>query len=1449
MFLRPLPLLAAGVLAVSVAGTKAETPGGDQPLRWVGDFEQAAVLAAGEYRPIVLVFSSPHCAWCKRLRSETLDDPMLKGLLGQYVLAEIDVTEDAATAMRFRVRGTPTTLILGSDGVPVDAFGGFISADDLRKRLNLGLNRQSDALTPESEQWLETLRGGDLSAAQWAAMIAGLSRQADKGALMRAVTDLDPMPKSVWVGLLGHPNLAVRAGVLDILERITGETHGYDPWQDDAIANTQALLRWRQWARGAETTPVGKLKLSPEEIRGVFADLVSEDQARASRARVLLKQAGPEWLPVLEEAWAAAEDLPPGARKRLQEARYYLLLSGLPAGNTERLTSGLVYGNLDLQMQSLTGMAVYGRVAVPIFAEHLASPKAVVRETAIDGLLRTGRRGVVGIVAKHLEDEPDENVTFVALRALGEVNSRKGLELLTGYLDHDNEDLVIAALRSIARLESREPAADIASCLQDPRWRVRVAALETAAKLKLNSLEDQVVALLDDEDDFVRTLAVRKVAEMHLRSSLAQLTKAYFAEDSLKPAVIDAYASLDAPLPGRVKKDLLEQSPEVQLSALQVLQNHSDVDASLAVDLLESPNPDVRMAAVRLLAANGLDQPAGRAAMLGVLRGGTEGERTAALEAMRVDGEDLLGRDPASGWADGLLRAAPASAALSSTTGATSADVIAGFNEAHAAAGLRVTSNDDLREFLLELRDMTGPGQPGRVRLAAGRVLTRLGASGALPYLSANLDALTVSELRRLVRDLDHVPPGSARPMLTDLLDHADSNVRESAAETLFEQNDPAALDTVLEALTSLDGRLQPNEIFGYRLAYLLRDGRMRTRFGEWVRAILAEPTVKPSVQRFALALTPLTWQKGDEELLAPFLASDDVWTRREAIRALGSGNREAFEARADELRRSPHASVRETVVRNYSVDDDDWMWKHRFDPASPVSGISRYHRMHEHNRRKPGLSKQGEEILTELTRDPVASVRYQAYLALMHARRPVDIRGFMETATELPDQKTVGRAVSKFLENNQGRLGPEYAPLAIFLQHGWQSEGVKERIRRRLSVAQDTEESVAGDELLAVANEAPARFQPPVTTAEPENPELVRLVYFASAGCRECELAEEKLEELKASFPAIEIEKHDIRDISSMRYNEALSSRFGVPHKLRQVTPAVFAAAGYLAKDDVNLRNLGELIQQSQGTPLELWHDVTAPAMAQAETAISERFQSFTLGVVLGAGLLDGLNPCAFATIIFFLSYLQMSRRPRHQIAQVGIAFVAAVFLSYFILGLGLVEIIARIEALRTIGLAFNYLVAAIALVIMVVSLRDGVLALQGRLRDMNLQLPSFLKERVRQVSRKGARHAHFVVAAFVSGAIISVLELACTGQVYLPTIMYMVKSGEHRWDAVFYLLMYNLAFILPLVIIFIAATFGLRHEALIKWQAKHTASVKFATAGLFLVLFAFLVLQTQLI
>jgi len=126
----------------------------------------------------------------------------------------------------------------------------------------------------------------------------------------------------------------------------------------------------------------------------------------------------------------------------------------------------------------------------------------------------------------------------------------------------------------------------------------------------------------------------------------------------------------------------------------------------------------------------------------------------------------------------------------------------------------------------------------------------------------------------------------------------------------------------------------------------------------------------------------------------------------------------------------------------------------------------------------------------------------------------------------------------------------------------------------------------------------------------------------------------------------------------------------------------------------------------------------------------------------------------------------------------------------------------------------------------------------LQTSMREMTLSLPHSLRMRINRVIRQTCRARATVWAAFVTGLVVSIIELACTGQVYLPTIIFVMGVPQLQVRAFLYLLLYNLMFILPLVVVFILAFRGTTSRQLTRFLQARAAPVKLAMSGLFFAL-----------
>jgi cytochrome c biogenesis protein CcdA len=229
----------------------------------------------------------------------------------------------------------------------------------------------------------------------------------------------------------------------------------------------------------------------------------------------------------------------------------------------------------------------------------------------------------------------------------------------------------------------------------------------------------------------------------------------------------------------------------------------------------------------------------------------------------------------------------------------------------------------------------------------------------------------------------------------------------------------------------------------------------------------------------------------------------------------------------------------------------------------------------------------------------------------------------------------------------------------------------------------------------------------------------------------------------------------------------------------------------------------------------------------------------------VFFAGLVDGINPCAFATMLFFISWITMRGASMRRTVSAGAGFIAGVFAAYFLIGAGLFTLFEAADSLSLLRQVMRYLFSSAALILALLSLRDAVVVRKtGNSGSMLLQLPPVLKKHIhaviRRTERKEGSGKRFLLPVFlVTGALVALLELACTGQIYLPAIAFMVQSGS-RFSAVFWLLLYNTAFILPLTLLFGLALAGVSHKRMVSWFSRNVAAGKMAAALLFLLLAA---------
>ena len=355
--------------------------------------------------------------------------------------------------------------------------------------------------------------------------------------------------------------------------------------------------------------------------------------------------------------------------------------------------------------------------------------------------------------------------------------------------------------------------------------------------------------------------------------------------------------------------------------------------------------------------------------------------------------------------------------------------------------------------------------------------------------------------------------------------------------------------------------------------------------------------------------------------------------------------------------------------------------------------------------------------------------------------------------------------------------------------------------------------------------------------------PEIVRkvtLYYFFQPGCPECDRLEAMFNNIEKDVKGVEISKRDIFEDTNKVILEALSEEVSMPQEKRLLVPVVIIGRGFLIKEEITTENLFRLMTEHQSDSLII-EDIDVQG---AERSILARFGRFSLLGIIVAGLLDGVNPCAFATIIFFVSYLLFLGRRRKDIILMAVSFITAVFIAYFLIGVGAYGLLKYLAGYDIIAKIIFLCFGTLAIILGLLSLRDYLYARRGEFDKMLLQLPLGIKQRIHRDIKEKTAVGGIVFGSFLAGLVISFLEFGCTGQIYLPTITFMISKVGWSLKPILSLLVYNVMFVIPLIVISLMAIV-FTTQGITKSLRSKIPMIKLLTAILFFVFGILLILS----
>lgn len=196
-------------------------------------------------------------------------------------------------------------------------------------------------------------------------------------------------------------------------------------------------------------------------------------------------------------------------------------------------------------------------------------------------------------------------------------------------------------------------------------------------------------------------------------------------------------------------------------------------------------------------------------------------------------------------------------------------------------------------------------------------------------------------------------------------------------------------------------------------------------------------------------------------------------------------------------------------------------------------------------------------------------------------------------------------------------------------------------------------------------------------------------------------------------------------------------------------------------------------------------------------------------------AALIDSINPCAFSILILTIAFLFSIGKLRSKVLQVGGVYIFGIFIAYILIGLGILHAFHLFNTPQFMGKLGAFLLILLGLINLINEFNPAF--------PIKLRIPALAHQKMAELMDKSS-----MPAAFGLGALVGICEFPCTGGPYLMVLGLLHDQGTYL-KGLGYLLLYNLIFVLPLVIILLLAGNEKITKKIQMWQGQERGAMRF--------------------
>jgi len=319
-----------------------------------------------------------------------------------------------------------------------------------------------------------------------------------------------------------------------------------------------------------------------------------------------------------------------------------------------------------------------------------------------------------------------------------------------------------------------------------------------------------------------------------------------------------------------------------------------------------------------------------------------------------------------------------------------------------------------------------------------------------------------------------------------------------------------------------------------------------------------------------------------------------------------------------------------------------------------------------------------------------------------------------------------------------------------------------------------------------------------------------VCITYFYSPDCSHCQATSPFVEKINSTYSEnITLHKLNVKEPANFEMYNSFCSIQNLSVNKRGI-PLIVTKDSFLMGEDQIRANLEKDIQKLIAENNTGCVDENICSINIAEQNQTSSQQIITLPLIAVAAAADSINPCAIGVLIFLIGFLLLSSGKNYgRTAKIAAIYIITVYITYFLAGLGILEILNQLSFLHWITKIFGIGVGILGLI----NIKD---AIQNK-PEGTLAIPTKAKPLIERWVYKAS-----LPAAIILGIIVAAVELPCTGGMYLAILTLMAKTVS-RSTAITYLLIYNFIFVLPLIILAFLFIRGFEAERLQNYLDRH--------------------------